>query len=53
VAVFLGLLTVLAGVAVGIVLFATGHVLLGFVACGVAVPVGLVAWMVANERSGR
>jgi hypothetical protein len=48
--VLLALLTVLVGVAVGIVLMSTSHVLFGFVAIIVAVPAALAVWVGANDR---
>ena len=48
--ILLALLTVLVGVVVGIVLFSSGHLLLGFVAFLVGIPGALVVWVKMNDR---
>ena len=51
VAIVLALLTVVAGLVVGTVLFATGHILLGLVACLAGLPIGIGVWIAVNDRS--
>jgi hypothetical protein len=47
------LLTVFAGVAVGIALLVGGHLFAGVVVCLSAFPVSLGVWLAANDRTGR
>ena len=49
----LALLTVLAGLVVGIVLIVGGHLFIGVVVCLSAFPVSLAVWMATNQRLGR
>ena len=51
--ILLALLTVVAGFVVGVVLFATGHWVLGIVGCMAAIPVAFGVWAAASDRLGR
>lgn len=51
--ILLALLTVVAGFVLGVVLFVTGHTLLGFVGCLVAFPAAIAVWIAANDRMDR
>jgi hypothetical protein len=51
--ILLALLTVVAGFVVGVVFFATGHVILGIVGCMVAFPVAFGVWAAMSDRMGR
>jgi uncharacterized membrane protein len=42
-------LTLLAGFVVGLILMVVGHVFIGIMVAGVAIPVALVVWMVAGD----
>jgi hypothetical protein len=46
-----GLGVIVAGVVVGAVLLALDFALIGIVIALAAIPVGLVAWVVANDRA--
>ncbi len=49
----LALLTVFAGLALGIVMIVGGHLFLGVVVCLTAFPASLAVWLAANARTGR
>jgi len=51
--ILLALLTVVAGFVVGVVFFATGHIILGIVGCMAAFPVAFGVWAAASDRLGR
>jgi hypothetical protein len=51
--ILLALLTVAAGFVVGVVFFATGHIILGIVGCMAAIPVAFGVWAATSDRLGR
>jgi hypothetical protein len=51
-AVLIALLTLIAGIAVGVWLFAADHLVIGLAVFLASLPLALAAWMLVNDRRG-